>query len=176
MSTRPSCTINTPTPTTFAGTIRPELRATTAYVEANYDEADDTVLADVRSGGEFTGTISGYSYLDAKGRIPNAVWAYDADDGSVFYTDPDGTLRSYPEITGLWNDLGIDFGKETVFYCGGGYRSSLTFLYAYVMGQDNVRNYSDGWAGWSTTYTDLGGGNWQQDASGRPVETGWPAP
>lgn len=167
--------IREPVPAVFEGTVRPELRATTEYVSDHY-EGGDTLLADVRTGSEFAGVISGYGYLDARGRIPGAVWAYDADDGSVAYNDADGTLRSLPEVSALWNDLGVDFAKEVLIYCGGGYRSSLAYLYAYLMGRDGVRNYSDGWAGWSTKYTDLGGGDWLQEPSGRPVASGWPAP
>jgi hypothetical protein len=33
-----------------------------------------------------------------------------------------------------------------------GWRSSLAFLYAQVLGYEHVRNCSDGWSGWSTQY------------------------
>lgn len=178
--------INDPVPTTYAGTVHPEYLATTDYVAARY--AGSTAwVTDVRTGSEFAGMISGYGYLAAKGRVPNAIWAYDADDSSSAYRDADGTLRSYTEVRDLWKSVGITstgasnlFDREVIFYCGGGYRSSLTFLYAYLMGYDNVRNYSDGWEGWSTTYTEdpsyqIGvTPGWRQDPSGRPVATGWP--
>ena len=38
---------------------------------------------------------------------------------------------------------------EIIFACGSGWRSSLAFLYAQEMGLTKVRNYSDGWSGWS---------------------------
>jgi thiosulfate/3-mercaptopyruvate sulfurtransferase len=172
--------INNPLPTTYTGTTRPELLATTDYVFDHYLNTTATVLADVRAGGEFAGLISGYSYLLAKGRVPGAVWAGDADDASRIYTDADGTLRSFSEVRAHWNSLGITANKELIFYCGGGYRSALAFFYGYLMGYENIRNYSDGWMGWSTTYTEDPAyqedptPGWRQNPSGRPVATGWP--
>lgn len=179
-------TINYPVPVTFSGTTSPRYLATTDYVAANFNSGS-TQLVDVRTGSEYAGIISGYSYLAAKGRIPNAIWAYDADDSSPVYHDSDGTLRSFTEIRDMWSGLGIKstglptrFDREVIFYCGGGYRSSLTYLYAYLMGFENIRNYSDGWAGWSTKYTEDPActgitPGWCQDPSGRPFETGWPS-
>ena len=174
-------TMNAPVPTTFIGSSVPEYIATTDYVFANYADIDTLVLPDVRSKDEFSGKISGYSYVLAKGRIPTGVWAYDADDSSLLYKDADNTLRSFTEIRDMWNDLGITPDKEIIFYCGSGYRSALTFYYAYLMGYPDIRNYSDGWEGWSTTYTEdavaCADGitpGWCQDPSGRPIAKGNP--
>lgn len=176
--------INDPVPATFSGSVNPEYRAATNYVFAHYADTGDTLLADVRSKKEYDGVISGYGYLEAKGRIPNAIWAYNADDSSPVYNDSDKTLRSYTEVKRVWNNRGITsasgsnmFDKEVIFYCGGGYRSSLAFLYAYLMGYNNIRNYSDGWEGWSTTYTEDSSCNgitpgWCQTPSGRPIVIG----
>lgn len=181
-------TINQPTATTYNGTIDPTSIATTDYVFNNYANTGTTQIVDVRSGSEYVGMISGYSYVVNKGRIPNAIWAYNADASSPVYNDNDGTLRSYTEVRDLWATLGIKstvdptkLDKEAVFYCGSGYRSSLTYLYAYLMGYTNVRNYSNGWEDWSTTYTfdasyhPTAAGNvdtWHQDPSGRPIQSG----
>jgi thiosulfate/3-mercaptopyruvate sulfurtransferase len=174
-------TINTPVPATFAGSAVPEYRAETDYVFANYGDTSTLVLADVRSRDEYTGKISGYSYVQARGRIPNAVWAYDGDDAALIYTDADGTLRSYTEVRDIWEGLGVTSDKEIIFYCGSGYRSALTFFYAYLMNYPDIRNYSDGWEGWSTTYTedavacaDSITPGWCQDPSGRPFMKGTP--
>jgi thiosulfate/3-mercaptopyruvate sulfurtransferase len=145
-------TVNNPIGTTYNGTINPAYIATTPYVATNYNSGT-TQLVDVRSGSEYVGLISGYGYLVNKGRIPDSIWAYNADDSSLRYSNPDGTLLSYEEIKSLWSGLGITFNKETIFYCGGGYRSSLAFFYAHLMGYTNIRNYSNGWAEWSTTFT-----------------------
>jgi 3-mercaptopyruvate sulfurtransferase SseA len=179
-------TINYPVPTTFSGTTHPEYLSTTDYVFSQYTNTDTTLIADVRSKDEYDGLISGYSYVNAKGRIPNSVWAYDGDDSSPVYNDSDGTLRSYSEIMDIWKKIGITstgapnlFDKEVIFHCGSGYRSALAFLYAYLMGYDNIRNYSDGWEGWSTTYTqdpscNDGAAGWCQTPSGRPIIIGTP--
>jgi molybdopterin synthase sulfurtransferase len=179
-------TINYPVPTTFSGTTHPEYLATTEYVFSQYTNTGTTLIADVRSKDEYDGLISGYSYVNAKGRIPNSVWASDGDDGSSVYNDSDGTLRSYPEVRDFWKGIGITstgasnlFDKGVIFQCGSGYRSALTFLYAYLMGYDNIRNYSDGWEGWSTTYTENpscndGATGWCQTPSGRPIIIGTP--
>lgn len=183
-------TVNLPTATTYTGTVNASYLADTAYVAANYASTATTQLVDVRSGSEYAGLISGYGYLVNKGRIPGAIWAYNADDSSLIYRDGDGTLRSYEEVKALWSGRGIEstvdptkLDKEAIFYCGGGYRSSLAFFYAYLMGYTNIRNYSDGWSGWSTTYTQdasylhdplIPGSTdgWRQDPSGRPFATG----
>jgi thiosulfate/3-mercaptopyruvate sulfurtransferase len=179
-------TINYPVPTTFGGTTHPEYLATTDYVFSQYTNTNTTLIADVRSKDEYDGLISGYSYVNAKGRIPNSVWASDADDSSPFYNDGDGTLRSYTEVRDFWKSIGITstgasnlFDKEVIFQCGSGYRSALTYLYAYLMGYDNIRNYSDGWEGWSTTYTQNpscndGAPGWCQTPSERPIIIGTP--
>ncbi|ACN14392.1 SseA [Desulforapulum autotrophicum HRM2] len=179
--------VNNPVSTTaFTGTACPELLATVAEMVQIYDDTDTVVVADVRSAPEYKGKISGYSYVVQKGRIPNAVWAHDADDSSLEYTDSDGSLRSFPEIKSLWESAGISsgmtagqFDRDVYFYCGSGYRSSLSFLHAYLMGFSNIKNFSDGWEGWSTEYThdedacaDSLTPGWCQDPSGRPVATG----
>jgi 3-mercaptopyruvate sulfurtransferase SseA len=174
-------TINNPTPATFTGSSVPDHIATTDYVFANYTDTATLVLADVRSSAEYIGNESGYRYLRAKGRIPNGIWAYDADDSSMIYRDSDNTLRSYTEIRDMWEQLGIMPDKEIIFYCGDGYRSALAFFYAYLMGFENIRNYSDGWKDWSTQYTEDAVAcarsitpNWCQDPSGRPIAKGKP--
>ena len=181
--------INEAIAATYDGTLVPGLIATTDYVEANYDTGD-TVMADVRTYPEYAGEISGYGYVVNKGRIPGAVYAFNADTPDLEYLDSDGTLKSSDGVKNMWSSLGITstiadnrFDKDVIFYCGSGYRSSLSFLYAYLMGVENVRNYSDGWEGWSTKYIedatyvaeeDVPGSTdgWIQDPSGRLVAYG----
>ncbi|SLM27705.1 SseA [Desulfamplus magnetovallimortis] len=192
-------TVNQPTPVMFTGSVRPEYIATVDDVFYSYTDTSNVFLADVRSYEEYIGEISGYSYVAQKGRIPNSVWCHDADDSGGIYVDSDGTIRSYTEIMKLWNGFGIHsqttpvpydsssanllggggmLEKELIFYCGSGYRSALTFMYAHLMGYENVRNFSDGWEGWSTEYrqddncTDSITPGWCQDPSGRPIESG----
>jgi thiosulfate/3-mercaptopyruvate sulfurtransferase len=112
---------------------------------------DDTVLVDVRSMEEYIGAEVGYNdpNITRKGRIPGAVWGYEASSGE--YQDRDGTLRSYTEIRDLWKAQGITPDKTLIFYCGTGWRSTLSFLYADAMGYENIKNY-DSWYVYATFY------------------------
>ena len=164
-------------------TVCPEHLATVDEIAQVYNDTDTAVVADFRSLAEYEGEISGYSYVVQKGRIPNAVWAHDADDYTLEYTDSDGSLRSFTEVKELWESVGISsgmtegqFDRDVYFYCGSGYRSALSFFHAHLMGFSNIKNFSDGWEGWSTEYTydedacaDSITPGWCQEPSGRPV-------
>ncbi len=170
-----------PAPAEFSAPTNDKLLATTDYVRQRL-QSDDAWLADVRSDAEFAGRISGYRYLDAKGRIPGALHLGDADDAARLYCRRDGRLRPPSEILDHWRqcglaaDAGAGFEREVIFYCGGGWRSSLACYYAWLLGLENVRNYSDGWGGWSTVYErdpSAQGGTplWRQRSTGNPVES-----
>ena len=152
----------------FDAAVRENVLATTNYV----GEHSEAIAVDVRSAREYRGEVSGYSYLDAKGRIPGAVPAGDADDSARLYQNADGTLRGANEIRQRWQSAGILRGQEIIFYCGGGWRSSLAFLHARAMGLRAIRNYSDGWSGWSTVYEQTPGMGWRQRRSANPVDGG----
>ena len=70
------------------------------------------------------------------------------------------------------------FAREVVFYCGSGWRSSLAFFYAWLLGVDYILNYSDGWSGWSTQYipdpnvTSGATPGWRQEPTGNPIASG----
>jgi 3-mercaptopyruvate sulfurtransferase SseA len=146
-------TVNIPEPVVFEERVRDEWLATTAYVRAHLNDRQ-TRLADVRSLEEYVGASSGYDYINCKGSIPAAIHIDNADDAACLYVSADGTLRGAGEILALWQRAGLtDDGCEVIFYCGNGWRSSLAFLYAWLLGFKRIRNYSDGWGGWSTVYT-----------------------
>ena len=169
-----------PQPVEFSAPVAPNLLATTDYVRERL-HSSGVWMADVRSVAEFTGRTSGYSYLEAKGRIPSAAHLGDGDDGAYLYKQRDGHLKPPTEILAHWQRQGIvpakeggRFEREVVFYCGGGWRSSVAFFYAWLLGFENIRNYSDGWSGWSTKYqpdpTAKGPTpGWTQQTSGNPV-------
>jgi 3-mercaptopyruvate sulfurtransferase SseA len=155
-------------PARFDAAVREDVLATTSYVR----EHPEAILADARSAEEYRGEVSGYSYLDAKGRIPGARPVGNAADSALLYQNSDGTLRSADEVRKRWQDAGILGGPEIIFYCGSGWRSSLAFLHARAMGLHNIRNYSDGWSGWSTVYEQTPGPEWRQMPTGNPVNSG----
>ncbi|MFN0109894.1 MAG: sulfurtransferase [Blastocatellia bacterium] len=166
-------TIRTPQPVSFSAPVREELLATTDYVRTHLN--DKIQLADVRSREEFIGQISGYDYVNFKGRIPGAINLGNADDSARLYQNADGTLRNSSEIQRMWAQAGIEKNdREVIFYCGSGWRSSLAFLHAWTMELEHIRNYSDGWAGWSTNYIQdgnvkAGTPGWRQERSTNPI-------
>ncbi|MDO8720757.1 MAG: rhodanese-like domain-containing protein [Syntrophales bacterium] len=164
------------TPQTQLKALTPEILTYADYYRANNKLPTGTVVVDVRKMEEYIGDVTGYSYdpnLTRKGRIPGAVWGHEASD--AVYMDSDGTLRSYAEIRDLWKNRGITPDKTLIFYCGTGWRSTLTFLYADVMGFPNIKNY-DSWYVWSTYY-DFTTGQIHRDAPyndpNAPIDTGW---
>ena len=153
----------------FDAAAREHVLATTSYV---IEHREAILLADARSAEEYRGEVSGYSYIDAKGRIPGALPVGNADDSARLYQNSDGTLRGADEVRKRWQNAGILRGPEIIFYCGGGWRSSLTFLHARAMGLSGIRNYSDGWSGWSTVYEQTSELEWRQRPSANPVDSG----
>lgn len=175
--------ISKPVPVAFEGSVADHWLATTDYVRERLGSAQIR-LADVRSSAEFEGRTSGYRYLDASGRIPTAISIGDGDDDARLYMQGDGRLRSPTDIREWWQENGLhpaasgtQFEQEVIFYCGGGWRSSVAFFYAWLLGFENIRNYSDGWGGWSTDYqqdaTEVGNTpGWRQVSTGNPIESG----
>ncbi|HAV65426.1 MAG TPA: hypothetical protein DCY13_24000, partial [Verrucomicrobiales bacterium] len=169
-----------PVPVAFDAIVNSNLLATTGHVRSQLHN-QQTVLADARSLAEFQGKKSGYRHLECRGRIPTAVAIGNADDGSPLYQQVDGRLRHPDEIRKLWIAQGVvtdqsppSFDRELIFYCGGGWRSSLAFYYAWLLGYQQIRNYSDGWSGWSTDFSpdpDAAGATpgWKQTRTDNPI-------
>ncbi|GGY57292.1 hypothetical protein GCM10007387_44810 [Pseudoduganella albidiflava] len=113
----------------------------------------DAALASIRSEAEFLGKVSGYSYIAARGDIPGARWGRAGDDGDVnsmsAYHLADGTMRPAGEIAAMWAQNGITPDKRIAFYCGTGWRASMAFFYAWLMGWDDIAVYDGGWLEWS---------------------------
>mgnify|MGYP006281536729 CR=1 FL=1 len=114
-------------------------------------EAEDGDLVSVRSWAEFIGERSGYHYIEAKGRIPGAVFGNCGSDAYHMenYRNFDYTTREFPEIEAKWAEMGITPDKHIAFYCGTGWRGSEAFMNAYLMGWPNISVYDGGWFEWS---------------------------
>ena len=114
---------------------------------------DAATLVSVRTWNEFIGHTSGYSYIDARGDIPGALWGRtfiddDVNSMSEFH-GPDGTMAAPGEILRIWTAAAVDASCHTVFYCGTGWRASLAFFYAWLMGWERISVFDGGWCEWS---------------------------
>ena len=127
--------------------------------------AKDSELVSVRSWPEFTGEVSGYNYIEKKGRIPGAIFADCGSDAYHMenYRNFDHTTREYQEIEQIWRQNGITADKHLAFYCGTGWRGSEAWFNAWLLGWPNVSVYDGGWFEWSNDPMN-------------PYETGIPEP
>jgi thiosulfate/3-mercaptopyruvate sulfurtransferase len=108
-------------------------------------------LVCVRSWPEYIGEVSGYNYIEPKGRIPGAVFADCGSDAYHMenYRNFDYTTRESDEIANIWIESGITPDKHLAFYCGTGWRGSEAWFNAWLMGWPNVSVYDGGWFEWS---------------------------
>ncbi len=134
---------------------RPEILATTEEVEeiAYSSPSAQGKLVDVRRPGEWDGTLAYcYSFFSQTGHIPTATcqgnWT-NLVDGQTRRLGP-----MLDAISQRWRKLGIiDAGVDDgdtmlIFYCGTGWRSSIAFLIACLLGL-RAKNYDSGFYGWS---------------------------
>jgi thiosulfate/3-mercaptopyruvate sulfurtransferase len=110
-------------------------------------------LVSIRTWEEFTGKTSGYSYIPARGEIPGALWGHagrgtDVNDMSDFH-DSEKRIRSANEISDFWRKEGIRSDMQIGFYCGTGWRASLAFYCAWLMGWERISVFDGGWFEWS---------------------------
>jgi molybdopterin synthase sulfurtransferase len=114
-------------------------------------KADDKNLVCVRSWPEYIGEVSGYHYIEKKGRIPGAVFANCGSDAYHMenYRNLDHTTREYHEIEKAWAQVGITPDKHNAFYCGTGWRGSEAFFNAYLLGWQRISVFDGGWFAWS---------------------------
>jgi len=123
----------------------------------------DAELVCVRSWPEYIGEVSGYNYIEKKGRIPGAIFGNCGSDAYHMenYRNVDHTTREFHEIKAIWEEVGITPDKHLAFYCGTGWRGSEAFFNAWLMGWPRVSVFDGGWFEWSNDPTN-------------PYETGVP--
>jgi len=127
-------------------------------------KSPDKNLVCMRSWREFIGEVSGYHYIEKKGRIPGAVFGNCGSDAYHMenYRNPDHTTREYHEIEGMWSEAGVTPDKHNAFYCGTGWRASEAFFNAWLMAWPSISVFDGGWFEWSSD-------------DKNPYETGLPA-
>lgn len=114
-------------------------------------EADDADIVCVRSWPEYIGEVSGYNYIEKKGRIPGAIFGNCGTDAYHMenYRNVDHTVREATEVSAIWEEAGIVPEKHLAFYCGTGWRGSEAFFNAWLMGWPRVSVFDGGWFEWS---------------------------
>jgi molybdopterin synthase sulfurtransferase len=129
---------------------RPDIFIDSAEVRALL-ASDGSLLVDVRSWEEYSGTSSGYGYIEQVGRIAGAVWGNGGPTahGGRHYRSADNTMRAYEEIEANWRAAGITGEQRVAFYCGTGWRASEAFFCAYLLGWERAAVYDGGWLEWS---------------------------
>jgi len=113
--------------------------------------SEDGELVCVRSWPEYIGEVSGYNYIEKKGRIPGAIFGNCGSDAYHMenYRNVDHTTREFHEIEQIWKQAGITPDKHLAFYCGTGWRGSEAFFNAWLMGWPRVSVFDGGWFEWS---------------------------
>ncbi len=128
-----------------------------AELAVDIDEAKEILasttaeLVSVRSWPEYIGEVSGYNYIEKKGRIPGSVFGNCGSDAYHMenYRNVDHTIREAQEVAEIWNEVNITPDKKLAFYCGTGWRGSEAFFNAWLMGWPNVAVFDGGWFEWS---------------------------
>lgn len=132
--------------------LHPEYLVDIPFVRtAIHTHSDEFILADIRTKKEYDGISAPYSYIPSKGRVKDARWG-EAGDGPWTmenYVNADGTFKSTAEVEIMWAENGITADKHVAFYCGTGWRSSLAFYFAHMMGWENISNFDSSWYEWS---------------------------
>lgn len=135
--------------------MRHDILATTAEVReiALRPETASAKLIDVRTRGEWDGSCTRhYPFFSTAGHIPNAI--YQGDWDTLVDSDTQQIRSRLDEVAQRWRSLGIldsavERGDITlIFCCGTGWRSSISFLEAQLLGL-RAKNYDDGFYGWS---------------------------
>ncbi len=138
-------------PARFAA--RPDYLIGTAQARALL-QGPAAALVSIRSRAEFMGETSGYRYIAARGEIAGALWGHAGADGDVNsmcnFQEDDGRMKPAAEIASLWAGAGIQPQMQIAFYCGTGWRASLAFFYAWLMGWPRISVYDGGWFEWSS--------------------------
>ncbi len=114
-------------------------------------KAEDADLVCVRSWPEYIGEVSGYNYIEKKGRIPGAIFGNCGTDAYHMenYRNVDHTVREAQEVAAIWEEANITPDKHLAFYCGTGWRGSEAFFNAWLMGWPEVSVFDGGWFEWS---------------------------
>ena len=121
-------------PSKFSGKINSNIISGFEHIR---DNLDNPKILDVRSAGEYDGTVIRAAQ---SGHIPNSInidWNQNLNE--------DGTFKNSNELAEMY-----DYPKdsEIITYCQGAYRAANTFLVLKKLGFKNVRVYLGSWGEW----------------------------
>ena len=117
---------------------QPQLLARTSEIVENY-EADDFVVLDSRSAGEYAGTDI---RSNRGGHIPNAVnidW--------VENITQDGSFKQIAELASIYDDT-ISKDSKVVAHCQTGVRGAHSYFTLRLLGYEDVAVYDGSWEEW----------------------------
>lgn len=123
------------------------MRVSSEEIQASFAHPEQ-VLLDVRTPAEYAGEqflMKPPEGTERAGHIPGAIYAE-----HLLTLNEDGTLKSFDELKTLYEGKGITPDKEIFPYCAIGARAGYVwFVFKYLLGYPNVRNYDGSWNEWS---------------------------
>ncbi len=114
-----------------------------------------TQIVDARAAGRFAGTVPEPRAGLRSGHIPSSK---NVPFGSLL--NADGTLKSEPELAGIFKAAGVDPNKPVIATCGSGVTAGVIALALAKLGQVNAAVYDGSWSEWGL------------ESAGTPVATG----
>jgi thiosulfate/3-mercaptopyruvate sulfurtransferase len=105
-------------------------------------------IVDSRAPDRFAGRVAEPRPGLRSGHIPGS---HNLSYGQLLNTD--GTLKSAPELTQLFEEAGVDLSKPVVTSCGSGITASVLALALAVMGHRRTAVYDGSWAEWGADKT-----------------------
>lgn len=119
-------------PCPYVVQVDPNQRSSANWIQ-EHSEANDVVLLDARSDGEY--------YM---GHIPGAVNL--SFDSAIDYSNQ--KLKSTDDLKQEYDAVGVTPEKQVVVYCGSGSRSAHTYMVLKSLGYPRVRNYDGSMMDW----------------------------
>ena len=128
-------------PSNYWASFQPQFMVTQEYILSRLG-ADDMVLLDARTPGEF----SGEDFITVKaGHIPGAVnldWMLTLDTARGW------RIRSRNYLKKLFENAGVTPTKEIITYCHGHQRAAHTYVVLKLLGYPNIKGYVGAWNEW----------------------------
>jgi len=103
----------------------------------------DTIVADARGAGRFTGTEPEPRPGMASGHIPGSV---NLPYATLF--TPDGTWKDKDGLRAAFNAAGVSLDRPLVTTCGSGVTAADILFAAHLLGKEDVALYDGSWSEW----------------------------